>query len=187
MKKGLLFSSALLAFVNCFAQADTAGLNIPLKEGRVVYEKVVDAPGKTKTDLYSNAKSWCVTYFKYTKEPIQTEDKDAGRIISKGNLVVPFKGALGNTIPYDDKLMLQLDCKDGKYRYRFYDMSLTSPGPAETGLSTTPEELLMKLIGTGKSPLNNKQAKRMLEGMSMSVKLAESSLNRAMLAKGDDF
>ena len=184
MKK-IIFSIAAIICTNVvFAQKDTTGLNIPVKDGAVIYERVVEAPNKSKADLYKNAKQWFVDYFKSSKDVIQNEDKEDGKIVGKGILLIPFKGALGSNVMYNDKLSIQVDCKDNKYRLRFYEQTLSSSGGE---VITTPESLIGKLLGKEKSPFNEKQARRMLESMNATITTAIFAFNKSMIAKTDDF
>lgn len=150
MKKLFFGAVALLLSNMAFAQKDTTGLNIPVKDGAVVYEQVYQVPNKSKADLYKNAKQWFVDYFKSSKDVIQNEDKEDGKIVGKGILLIPFKGALGSSVIYDDKLSIQVDCKDSKYRIRIYEQTLSSPGGDYGKVITTPESLIGKLLGTEK-------------------------------------
>ncbi|SDR87241.1 protein of unknown function [Mucilaginibacter mallensis] len=185
MKRILFFVLILISSGTAFAQKDTTGLNIPVKDGNVVYERVVEIPGKSKADLYKNAKQWFVDYFKSSRDVIQSEDKGDGKIVGKGILPVLFNGAMGTQVIYDDNLSIQVDCKDGKYRVRIYEQLLSSPVGGQ--VTTTPEELIAKLLGTGSSPFNAKQARRMLESMNSEMLSTLASVNRAMSARTDDF
>ncbi|MCC8426944.1 DUF4468 domain-containing protein [Mucilaginibacter sp. UR6-11] len=82
--KQLLIGLLFIAIGAKAQNKDTLGLNIPIKDGHVVYEGIVEMPGKPKMDLYNNAKQWFVDCFKSAKDVIQNEDKDQGRIIGKG-------------------------------------------------------------------------------------------------------
>jgi len=59
-----------------------------MKDGRIVYEGIVETPNLAKMDLYNNAKQWFVDYFNSSKDVIQNEDKDQGRIIGKGIIFI---------------------------------------------------------------------------------------------------
>lgn len=186
--KRIIFSIAAIICTNAvFAQKDTTGLNIPVKDGAVVYERIVEAPNKSKADLYKNAKQWFVDYFKSSKDVIQNEDKEDGKIVGKGILPIPFKGAMGMNVVYDDKLTIQVDCKDNKYRLRIYEQTLSSQGGGSSQVITTPESLIGKLLGKEKSPFNEKQARRMLESMNATITTSIFAFNKAMIAKTDDF
>ena len=123
-------------------------------------------------------------YFKSSKDVIQHEDKEDGKIVGKGILPVPFKGALGSNVVYNDKLSIQVDCKDNKYRLRVYEQTLSSPGGE---VVTSPESLIGKLLGKEKSAFNEKQARRMLESMDATMTTTIFAFNKAMMAKTDDF
>ena len=68
MKRMLFFVLILISTGEAFAQKDTTGLNIPVKDDNVVYERIVEIPGKSKADLYKNAKQWFVDYLKNSRD-----------------------------------------------------------------------------------------------------------------------
>jgi hypothetical protein len=187
MKHFLLCAVAIILTQTAFAQKDTVGLNIPVKDGAVVYEKVLEVAGKSEPDLFRNASKWIVDYFSGSKDILLDAGKNDGMVAGKGKLPVPFKGALGTVVYYDDKLSIEIDCKDNKCRLRIYSQLLSSPRSEYGQVITTPEELIAKLLETGKSQLNNKQARRMLQSMNDTIGDVIQSFNKAMLVKTGDF
>ena len=185
MKKTVLLFTFSFISLGLFAQKDTIGLNLPVKDNAIVYEQVVSAEGKSKADLYKNAKQWFVDYFKSSKEVIQSEDKEDGKIIGKGIIAVPFKGMMGMSVIYNDKLTIQIDCRDGKYRCKIYDMLLATQD--DVTLKTTPETIMNKLLGKEKSPFNDAQSRRMLLSVDTETKKTLSSLKAAMIKSTDSF
>ncbi|MCC8426943.1 hypothetical protein [Mucilaginibacter sp. UR6-11] len=95
---------------------------------------------------------------------------------------------------YNDKITIQIDCKDGKYRYRIYDAVGTIPS-AYTSLTGTipsrdftPEALIDKLLGNkNNSPFTKGQSRKTLESLNIETLSTISSLNKAMAAKTDTF
>ena len=67
-------------------------------------------------------------------EPYQSEDKDGGQLIGKGRMQVAKKGALGMKELLNVDFYWQVDCKEGKYRYRIYDIKYTFDGKTESDL-----------------------------------------------------
>lgn len=190
MKKLILTIGVLFITGICLAQ-DTLLNKLPIKNGGLVYEKVVEMPGKSKIDLYNNAKQWFVDYFKSSKDVIQNEDKEQGRITGKGIALIPFKGGLGTTFMYDQHMTIQVDCKDGKYRYRVYDIYVNSPVVATRyGINQAKamdSELIGKVNGTGKCQFSKKQCARLLESIDFQVNETARELNMSMSAKSNDF
>lgn len=52
----------------------------PVTENKVIYERIIDAPGQSKDTLYLKAKMWALSAFKSQKAAFQTEDKEGGLI-----------------------------------------------------------------------------------------------------------
>lgn len=180
MKKFLLI--ILLMPMYAFAQKDTTGLNLPYKEGRIVYEEIINVENKSKSDLLVNAKQWFVDYFKSSKDVIQNEDKETGRIIGKGILFFYAK-TWAMSFKIDDKITIQIDCKDNKYRYRLYDIITSS----DYARDSTPEEMVDKLSGAGKSRYTKSLCRKILENLSLETKNTIASLKSAMATKSDSF
>lgn len=189
----------LIAFLStvCFSVTaqikDTIGLNVPVLNGHVVYQGVIDVPGMSKEGLYQNSRQWFVDYFKSSKDVIQNEDKDQGRIVGKGIILIPWKTMMGSG-EYNCRITIQVDVKDNKYRYKIYDMILTttisslgSYGTAEP-YDFTPEEMINKLGGTGgKLMVTKGQCKKLLEALNLKTNMSINSLKKAMIAKVDTF
>lgn len=112
----------LMLFSFCVFQSVQAQKLFPEKDGKIVYEEIIELPGVKKSTLYSNAKKWFIDAFKDSKEMILTDDKEGGQIIGKGSsmysemfLLSTFRNRIGFTI--------QFDIKDEKYRYRIYGIT----------------------------------------------------------------
>ena len=191
MKKPLFITLLVIVSFYGYAQ-DTVGLKLPIKEGRLVYEGIINTPSKSKMDLYNNAKQWFVDYFKSSKDVIQNEDKEQGRITGKGIIFIYLK-SFGITHSYNDKITIQIDVKDDKYRYRIYDMVATVPSVYTDMTGTlpahdfTPEDLIGKLTGTGKASFTKNQCRKLLESTNSETLSTIASLITAMNAKTDTF
>jgi len=189
MKK-LLFVCLFYAVNSVYGQ-DTVGMHLPIKDGHLIYEGVIDQPGKSKIDLYNNARQWFVDYFKSSKDVIQNEDKDQGRIIGKGIIKIPWKTFAGSGF-YDCKITIQVDVKNEKYRYKIYDFILNTTvaslsGGAGSRYEFTPEELVNKLTGNGKVMVTKGQCKKLLISIDEESRSTVASLTTAMAAKADNF
>lgn len=162
----------LLAFTFTSIKAqikDTVGLNIPIKDGQITYQDIIDMPNKSKSDLYRNAQQWFVDYFKSSKDVIQNQDKDDGIIIGKGFIDFNSKVGLGITMTSHDKLTIKIECKDNKYRYTIYDMIIYPPAYNEDN-AVSLNRIYGKLIGTEKLPTSKGVAKSVLQSNDRAVK-----------------
>lgn len=123
MKKTLLFAFLLITTIKIFAQ-DAQPFLFPVVDGKVMYEKVVDVPGKDKLTIYGKVTDW---YFKTTKN-LKTEiiNSDAGI----GQFSATIRTDIDETFYMD--MSMQVDCKDNKYRYRFFNIRHTVKGKENT-------------------------------------------------------
>lgn len=109
-------------------------------DGSVFYEKVVDASGKSASDLFSDARIWFLETFKYSKEVIQYEDKDAGIISGNGMINLELL-SLGYIVQKPFYFSLRIEVKDGRYRYHISNITIdqtssaVSQGPIESFFS----------------------------------------------------
>lgn len=185
MKK--LFIIVLVLFAkNTFAQKDTVGVNTPYKNQLIVYERVFNAPGKSRSDLFGNAQLWFFNHYRSTNG-IQINDADAGRIVGNGIETINFKAILGIDVVYDAKLSIQIDCKDGKYRCRIFNIVLDSQTQGKDKVITRAEELMKALLGQANiSQLNKNESKRALQSLNTMVNDTMQSLN-SIMTDSDNF
>ena len=112
-----------------FSQIDSNIVEFPTKDGKVVYESIVENPALNKTKLYGASKKWIADTFKSAKNIIQSEDASSGQIIGKFyNELSNFKNdksLVGKK--FDTQCSIQIDVKDGKCRIRLYDIAWLYP------------------------------------------------------------
>ena len=114
-----------------------AFLNIPfLLFGSILYAqtervefKVIDSLNLPKQELYVRARSFIAYSFKNSKNVIQMDDKEAGKIICKGSMTPSSKGTFGITYQNNVDFTLTVDLKDGKYRVVITDLYHSGLGP----------------------------------------------------------
>lgn len=93
--------------------------------GQVVEYKIIDsAKGITADQLYTNARAWVAKTFVSANAVLQMDDKQAGKIIGKGNMRTPVKNAFGMVIGDDIiNFTITIDVKENKYRVILSDFS----------------------------------------------------------------
>lgn len=109
----------VLAASHCFAQKDT--IQLPYKDGKVLYQQIDSINGETKTQLYDKAKLWVVNNFKSANAVIQIDDKENGQIVGKGFENIYGK-TLGVTYVVSCYFTVKIDCRDNKVRVSVYDI-----------------------------------------------------------------
>ena len=185
MKKLTLI--AVMAFVCHYVKAqnkDTLGMNIPFTEGHIIYQGVVNVNGLSKNDLLNNCKQWFVDYFKSSKDVIQNEDREQGRLIGKGVATISTTLYWGMRGYFYDNMTIQVDCKDNKYRYKIYSIVLT---PHDDPRDIIAEDMVYKILGNGKCFLNKAQCQRLFIQLGIETNNIIASLNKSMITKSNDF
>ncbi|MDM1049507.1 DUF4468 domain-containing protein [Sphingobacterium hotanense] len=113
-----------LVFIPFFSVAQ----DLPIVDDKIVYEKIIDAPGMSKSELYAASKRFVANAVRSAKSVIQTEDEGTGLIICKGNvtlqharsrmaLIVP-----GRPVGGTKYFTMQFESKEGRCRVRIYDI-----------------------------------------------------------------
>lgn len=101
--------------------ADYLSLLITLdKSGGLTYDEVIDAPGKTKEQLYILLHHWYATTFNDPYSSITLDDKSLGVVIAQGCLL-DVAGHLGGANAYYISLqpIIKCDIRDNKVRVTF--------------------------------------------------------------------
>lgn len=120
MKAALALGVALI-MSGCAGMAPAADVGQPV-------EFVLDAPGKTKDQIFSASKSWIAETFVSGKAVIDDADKDSGRIIAKGIIDKPCSSLqcvmeMGWQIGFT----MRIDSKDGKVRITYTNPVVITP------------------------------------------------------------
>ena len=100
--------------------AMTVSKNMTLdKNESLTYQQVIEAPGKTKQQLYVAINYWATATFK-DKQAITLNDKDAGCIIISSTLnnIAEHMGTL-NKYSVSITPVIRIDIKDGKVRVTY--------------------------------------------------------------------
>ena len=103
------------------------------KNNALTYTQVIEAPGKSKEQLYILLNYWYSNTFGSGKAVIQLNDKDAGVIIGKGYVehIADHVGGM-NTYVVNLTPIIKTDIKEGKvrvtYTVPFYDVNKLAGG-----------------------------------------------------------
>jgi cation transport regulator ChaB len=190
MKKPILIASLALLCLTVKAQIkDTIGLSLPIVNGEIMHEGIVDVPGKTKNQLFQSAKNFLLEAFVSAKAVIETEDKEDGVLNCKAIHPVVLKLNFMYNGYFNDEMIIQINCKDGKYRYRFYDFRLSPIGfvgdTPNRWPSATYVDLLNDLSGKGKTHYSKKQEIFLIKDNENAVKDLIARLYEKMTVKAD--
>jgi hypothetical protein len=118
MKKNIL----IILFAFLCLKVNAQKIELPLKDSDVVYEEVVKLKDTTVSSdkLFSLAQTWFANTFKDSKSVLQVNDRQSLKLIGKG--VVLFTKGFGNTLDTYVYYTVAVDIKQGRYRYRVYNI-----------------------------------------------------------------
>ena len=104
-----------------------AGLQ-PAPESELTFERVVDAPGFTKDQLFEASKVWIAQNFRSAKAVLEYENKAEGKIIGNGIINYPCDGieCLGKS-DWSAHFTMQVDIKDQKFKLAFSNLRISWP------------------------------------------------------------
>lgn len=130
---GIIFFSALIGCTGPYL----AGYE-PIPESERTFERIVEAPGYSKDQIFTNTKIWIAETFKSSKAVLEYENKEDGVIIGNGITSYPCSGmdciAKGNwKVPFT----MRVDIKDQKFRVTFINLRISKAPSydAYTGVS----------------------------------------------------
>lgn len=119
--KGALITTALVMSIY-IANAQM----LKPEPGKVEFGEIVHLPDSTisKDMLYSQALSWFVTTFKNSDYVLRVKDKENGKLTGKGSQVT-YSWNYKNNDPAYINYYIDIDVKQGRYRYKFYSLTIT--------------------------------------------------------------
>lgn len=122
MKKTKLLFPFIFVFLS-----GCAGMQ-PATEEEMIVERVVQAPGHGKDEIFEYTKMWIAQNFRSAKAVLEYENKDAGRIIGNGSMRYPCEGI--SCIGKGDwtlKFTMNVDIKDERFKISFTNLGVSWP------------------------------------------------------------
>jgi len=122
MKRSILTILVLLPFLAMSQkkQKDTAKVHMPIVNGVITYEKIIDSLNKPKNELFEASLKWLANTFEDSKEVIRVKNSETGEIVGSGNFLYKAPGLLGGNERM--AFMIEIKTKDGKSRIRLYQL-----------------------------------------------------------------
>lgn len=127
-------TSSIAQYIDSAAiKNDTTG-PAPRQEGPLSISNVYVVKGKSKTEIYTQARLWCVSSFKNFQAVNQMDDKELGIISGKGAFEIShyFFSLLGRE---DRDLWVRFEfvliAKDEKYKVEFKNFTLAKRFPSK--------------------------------------------------------
>ncbi len=107
---------------------------------------VIEAPGVGKAELFTRANVWVAKTFRDAKSVIQVNDKDAGRLVGKGNAVCNELRQFGDVMnDYYLAFIMDITTKDGKVRAVFENLSMLTKDGSNSFQNIDNEDDLKKV------------------------------------------
>jgi hypothetical protein len=198
MKKILLIAILLFSCISAFSQHNenekTITDTIPKVNGNYEYMEVVTLDTSYKKEqLYRNAKVFLVDIFKSAKDVIQYDDKEQGKIIGKGILELSDYHIIFTVIDqftWDVNFTIEISCKDGKYRYRLYDIVINQRIKNDTyntpSVLTVDDAIANTKKGSFKK-VSTRLVNSMLHNFKNDITTLKSYMSKAQVKSKDDF
>lgn len=127
----LIFLKPILLFSQNYIYEE---LYLPVNDGILRYESVIDAPGLSSEQLYQNAKVWFLDTFRSSKDVITFEDPQIG-IVSGNGLFNIYSEFMNQTIERTVYFSVRIEVKDNRFRYSISDLrvgsSISEPYPVQ--------------------------------------------------------
>lgn len=176
MIRWLLF----LLLVPTFCNAQLINI-FPSKNGKVVYEKILEIKGANKDRLYSNIKEWAIRAYPSQRSALETEDKQTGFIVYKGYLpmIEKFQGGLTKGSPYEVRIFhaLKFYVKDEKVKVVMSDLEIQNMAITTVIANAQPErEPLERVVLTMDEKINN-SSKRKADKWQQNAKEQYAAIN----------
>jgi len=126
------------------------------KNQSLTYQEVVEAPGKTKQQLYVAVNYWATATFK-DKQAITLNDKDAGCIIVSSTMknIVEHTGTL-NSYSVSITPIIRIDIKDGRIRVTYTVQNYDILRDVSGGWLSMPAEADRRTYGDSKRKKDDK-------------------------------
>lgn len=155
MKKQFLFIAfILLSTLSISAQYKSPFWTVlPIKDSAIIYTEVVKVDSTLTSDaLYSNAKIWLAETFYSSKDVIQSEDVSNKTIVGKGLYKANMGGGTANA---DINFTIKIECKNGRYKYSFYDLKYFAKDLLLWGGSDTEREKTFNMLNSFALDIDN--------------------------------
>ena len=127
----LIAVALLLVAAPVLAKKDTGPDPVPVNdEGVYEYAGTVEVEGVTADELYSRARAWVANAYRSAQHVVQLEDKDAHRLIIKGNSRETYLMMGQVTVRH----VVTIETKYGRYRYSMTGFVVEYDGGTSTPL-----------------------------------------------------
>ena len=120
MKKLFLLAAVVMGLAGCASPRITTTQMDPKSAN---YERVIELPDLNTQSIYERSLQWYAISFHSSKQAIEYQNKNEGKIIAKGNDIIYHKSSLGS-VPVPIGFTIIQDIKDNRTRVSFENFGL---------------------------------------------------------------
>ena len=177
----------LLFSINTHGAAQAIDSIFPTKNEAAFYTKTVALDSSfNKNLLFLNAKKWFANYYKSANAVIQLDDKENGVIIGKGNFDANYtpSALFGLNYTVTVRHVVEINVKDGKYKYEIRDFSGSYYASGTTiGSSYIRGSNVSMVLDNSKIKFGKKNILKFRNNCHKEIQLMEQSIQDAMSIK----
>ena len=162
MIKQMIFSLLVLMEMSLQLHAQHSLLYgiFPVKDGKIIYEKVVPVDSVNKDELFKRSQVWASNAYKTQKDTNQTEDKVLGSLIYKRYITVLFPEPVSKVaVEWNCLHTIKIFCKDNIATIIITDLEQRAPSGYGTITSVRMEALKRKTDSLPKSVFFDKNSR----------------------------
>jgi hypothetical protein len=167
-------------------EKDTAKIHLPIREGIIFYEKIIDSiPGSSRDAIFTTSLKWMAETFNDSKEVIQLKDKEQGIITGTGNFVYFVPGFIGESVRTG--FLIDISVKDTKSRIRLYQFTDNFLPSYSSAMAKIPiEKNYLLYLSQTRFPRENKKRYQLFEENVKAIINSYATFVKAR-SKSDDF
>lgn len=155
---------------------------MPLKNGEVYYERIINIDSTSKSEIYKRAKRWFANTYNDSKSVIDLDDKENGEFIAKGILNYYYTyGLTGSDASIYHKINIRI--KDNKLKVTISNITMQFYVPASQYTSGGNEVWTMQQLANNQ--LFKQAAVKHLKKIDFKIESLLNSLNDAVITKDD--
>lgn len=157
---------------------------MPLKEGKIIYEGVVSVDSTKQSELQRAAKKWFIDTYKSSKDVIGLDEPD--EIMGKGVIKTTHQAGFMTMYQIDVQHTVDLQFKDGKYRYSITDFRTKFVVPGIGNVPPRMVDITLEEWADGSHKNNERKYITKVDAeMKTLIQSLESALKSASKAKKD--
>jgi hypothetical protein len=175
-----MMKKLILALLLIPALAKAQNTELPLVNGEVTFEKVINVADATKDQIYGFADGWYRTYANNYYSTRKVDNKSAGQLAIKSKAKAKSKGLLGADKEWEIEYLVTFLIKDGRTKVTLNGIVLTDLSIKNGSTSLDPK---VNLIETNDKAKNGKkEAVKIVEMLNTEMGNLFAGIEKALTA-----